>query len=94
MPGVERDRRPAGEVGIAQDPCSAVGPRQNPEGRRIGDDDQIGEPGELRDSEAATGGECRREDRVGGVEAVDRAGEVDAVVQRGPERVFVRGTPC
>ena len=95
---VQRHRLPVAEVDVAQHPAGPVRPRQHPEGARVGHHDHVGEPGELRDPEPATARERGHEHLVAGVQAVDRAGEVEPVGHRRYRRrgdiILPRGTPC
>ena len=79
---VQRHRLPVAEVGVAQHPAGPVRPRQYPEGTGVGHHDHVGEPGELLDAEPAAAGERGHEHLVAGVQAVDRAGEVEPVGHR------------
>ncbi len=79
---VQRHRLPVAEVDVAQHPAGPVRPRQHPEGARVGHHDHVGEPGELRDAEPAAARERGHEHLVAGVQAVDRAGEVEPVGHR------------
>jgi hypothetical protein len=82
MTAVERHRLAVGEVRVGDDPAGAVGPRQDPERRRVRNQNHVREAGELRDVEAAPWHEQRREHVVGSVHAEQRGREVDAVLQR------------
>src|ERR1039457_4911518 len=81
-PAVKRHRLAIAEVDVTQHPAGAVRPRQHPEGGRIGHHHYVGKPGELLDAETAAAGERGYEHLVTGVQAVDSAGEVEAVGQR------------
>ncbi len=76
---VQRHRLPVAEVHVAQHPPGAIRPRQDPERGRIGHQHHVREPGELLDAEPAAPRERGHEHLVAGVQAVDRAGEVEPV---------------
>ena len=76
---VQRHRLPVTEVHVAQHPAGAVGPGQDAEGGRVRHQHHVREPGELLEAEAPALGERGHEHLVAGVQAVDRAGEVEPV---------------
>ena len=80
---VERHRPPVREVDVADHPTRAVGPRQNLERRRVGNNHHVGETRELVDPKAAALHERGREHAVAGVETEHRPGEVGAAPHRG-----------
>ena len=79
---VERHRSAVREVDVADQPARAIRPRQDLKRGRVGHHDDVGEARELVDPKAPALDEGGRKDAVAGVEAVDRAGEVRAVVHR------------
>ena len=84
---IERHRPAVAEVDITEHPAGAIRPGQDSKGRWVGHDNHVRETGEFLDAKATACAERGREHGVGGVEAVDRAGEVRPIAHRRDRRL-------
>src|SRR5215469_8632680 len=75
------------KIGVAEHPAGAISPWQDLERGGIGYQHDVGEPGEFVDAKTATCHERRHEYLIAAVQAVDRAGEVQAVAHGGDRHV-------
>src|ERR1700733_10665983 len=71
----EMERPAVVEIFVPQDPADAVGPWQNPEGRRVGHNGQIGRTGHFGQAHAAAGRERGENAGAGGIQR--RRGNAD-----------------